>query len=147
MENTTIKNHKDYRISKNKIVNKYTFSIKMNYLQAMLDNKFEKQVLGNQIHVLNWLDNEGYINIAFQILSSQPIKGINNVKYDFNTSSISLVFSQKSISNISVTILHTILKDSKMNTVEENLGSYDLNDLDNTFITSKFDQFINSITV
>ena len=71
----------------------------MNYLQAMLDNKFEKQVLRHQIHVcLNGLDNEGHMNIAFQILSSQPNKGINAVKYDHNTSSISLVFSQKSVS-------------------------------------------------
>jgi hypothetical protein len=145
MAEKSIKNLMVYKKSQNNNLGKFASSRKMNLLMAVLINRFEKHVLSNKMHALKWMDYDGHIHIAFQVLTSQPIEGIKHINCNLKASSCSLIFTQDAIFNISIKILYTIPIDSKTRNTEKNLGTYNINELDEIIIIQKFEQFINGI--
>jgi len=122
---------------------RFSASKKMNYLQIVLSNKFEKLKLGNRLHTLKWVDKKSHINIAFQLLGLciyDKTKNTNNMP-----TCCSLVCSQNSVTKISITIFCSNTNLSETTTREENLGTYDLFDLDDNLLLQKFEHFMSSI--
>lgn len=110
---------------------------KMKKLSPFLGSIVDNQIKDNNLHVIKWIDEQGYINVAFQIIRSHQL---NNDKNPIHTSS--LVFAQNEKDDILMSLYQNINDGLKSRNVKKVLGTYDYEELTEPFILDKINQFL-----
>jgi|SRR5690554_6114584 len=103
-------------------------------LSAFADNKIKK----NNLHVIKWIDNRGFVNIAFQIVISRQLCDEQNPINDS-----SLVFAENEMGEITMSIFQNTIDGLKSTHVNKVLGTYTYNELTEAFIFDKIKLLLN----
>lgn len=111
---------------------------KMNQLSTVLSAFADNKIKKNNLHVIKWIDNRGFVNIAFQIVISRQLCDEQNPINDS-----SLVFAQNEMDEITMSIFQNTIDGLKSTHVNKVLGTYTYNELTEAFIFDKIKLLLN----
>lgn len=96
----------------------------------------------NNLHVVKWVDLNGFINVAFQIVAPHRL-GSETDLFD----STSVVFSQTHTDKIMITAIHVTTDGLVSKNEHKKLGSCGFEDLTELFIMEKINQVLDNAKV
>lgn len=110
---------------------------RMNKLPPILSIIADNQTTQNNLHVVKWVDMNGFINVAFQIVGPQNL--VNDTDHIGSTS---VVFAQTDTDKIVINAIHITTDGITSKNEHKILGTCGVDELTETFIMEKLKEFL-----
>lgn len=110
---------------------------RMNTLPPILNIIADHQTSKNNLHVVKWVDMNGFINVAFQILGPKHLANFTD-----HIGSTSVVFAQTDTDKIVITAIYISTDGLTSKNEHKFLGTCGIDELTETFMMEKIKEFL-----